>query len=326
MPVHVRTSQSARLSYSVACGPVASGSFLGGTLRSFGLKLSSMTRSFLALCVFMSIGMLSGCNGEVAIVHSLTELEANEIIVILAGEDIESNKIAEEGRVITWAVVVKGSTKADALSLLVANKMPKRRVMGLAEVYPPGSGGLIPTRSEEKAKFLMALQGEIERKLTSFPGILKVHVSVVIPEKEVVRDINVKAPEPSASVAVVFNLNKAGEAPLSRDQVANLTAASIEGLRSERVTVLLKKNEPMVIVSQSAAQKGPRPKSVMGIKVVDKKAANKAKIILLVSIALAGLGLLLGIGGIVRSLTLRSKLSKAEAKVNSLEKARREMA
>lgn len=297
-------------------------------LNPIALTLNATPKRALqrAIAVFglLLTTLFAGCDGDIDIVHGLTELEANEILVVLDQEGIDANKMIEEGRVITWAIVVKQSMKGDALGILVANRLPKPRPQGLAEVYPAGSGGLIPTKSEEKAKFLMALQGEIERKLTSIPGVLKAHVSVVIPEKEVVRDINQKPPEPSASVAVVYNPDASGEMPLTKAEVADLTAASIEALRAERVTVLLKKNAPMHLIG-AKKENGPKPKAVMGIKVVDKKAASKAKMILLVCVGLAALGMVLGIGGIVRAITLRSKLSKAEAKVTSLEKARREI-
>lgn len=146
--------------------------------------------SLAALCLLA----FAGCASDLDIVHGLNELEANEIIVVLGGEGITAMKAKEEGRVVTWAVIVNESEGQNALSLLVRNKLPRERSQGLAEVYPAGSGGLIPTRSEEKAKFLMAAQGEIERKLKSLPGVVRAHVSIVVPDKDVIRDLDAKPP------------------------------------------------------------------------------------------------------------------------------------
>ena len=160
-----------------------------------------------ALLLALMVGLLSACEGEIDVVHKLTEYEANEILVVLESQGITGMKRAEEGRIITYAIHVSESDRPAALSILVANQLPKPRSNGLQEVYPPGTSGLIPTRSEEKAKFLMAIQGEVERKLKNIPGVRMAHVSVVMPDKEIIRDIDEKAPEATASVALVYNLD-----------------------------------------------------------------------------------------------------------------------
>ena len=43
--------------------------------------------------------------------------------------------------------------------------------------------GLIPTSGEERAKFLAALEGEIEKQLKLIDGILDVQVQIVLPEE-----------------------------------------------------------------------------------------------------------------------------------------------
>ena len=113
------------------------------------------------------------------------------LVLVLEAKGIQATKVKIDGRVVTYAVTVTDSEERDAMRILVANKLPKRRPTGLAEVYPAGSGGLIPTRSEEKAKFLMALQGEVERKLQRLPGIQSAHVTIVQPDKDIVRDLAV---------------------------------------------------------------------------------------------------------------------------------------
>jgi type III secretion system YscJ/HrcJ family lipoprotein len=159
--------------------------------------------STIALCAVLSV--TAACEGVRELMQGLDEFEANEIMVVLEAKGIAADKVKLEGRVVTYAIVVPESDAKNALRILVANKLPKRRPMGLAEVYPAGSGGLIPTRSEEKAKFLMALQGEVERKLQRLPGIQSAHVTIVQPDKDIVRDLDTAPPPATASVAIVFN-------------------------------------------------------------------------------------------------------------------------
>ena len=158
------------------------------------------TRTPRLLWVFLAcaVALASGCGPNHDIVSGLDQLEANEILVVLRAKGIDGEKVKEEGRVVTFAVLVKDVDVDDALRLLVANKLPRTRSQGLKEVYPPGGGGLIPTKSEEKAKFLMAMQGEIERKLKAMPGIVQAHVSVVQPDKDIVRDLDTPPPPATA--------------------------------------------------------------------------------------------------------------------------------
>jgi type III secretion protein J len=292
-------------------------------LRTLALGI----RLLAPLLVAASLTVLTACEGELDIVHGLTELEANEILVVLETQGISAKKTMEEGRVVTWAVVVPGSRSKDALGILVANRLPKPRSSGLAQVYPAGSGGLIPTKSEEKAKFLLAMQGEVESMLKSLPGVQETRVSIVVPERDVIRDIDTKPPPATASVAVVYNPDKDKKPPVTKEEIQQLVAAAVEGLLPENVTVVMKENAPAPLVGAAAGARPMAPiagETVMSVRVVDKKAGLRAKLIIFSAFGLAGLGVLMGIIGIARFAMVKGKLSKAEAEVASLKKARRE--
>ncbi len=272
---------------------------------------------------------LTACAGERAIVHGLEEWEANEILVVLDSKGIPCDKLVEEGRIVTWQVVVPGNVASDALRLLVANHLPRQKPMVMSKVYPPGGGGLIPTKSEEKAKMLMAIQGEVERKLQQLPGIVQVHVSIVQPDKDVVRDLDTPPPNPMASVAMVFNpIDDRGTSSVTPDDVKMLVSASVEDLKPSNVTVIMKRNAPTAIIdpaSPEAGAAGPvTTKSVFGVKVADAKSAERIQLVLAALGLAAVLGLVLGVFGLARSVQLKSRVRKAEAQVTSMTKARRE--
>ena len=220
------------------------------------------------------------------------------------------------------------SASENALRILVRNKLPKTRSQGLAQVYPAGSGGLIPTQTEEKAKFLMAIQGEIEMKLKSFPGVVQAHVSVVTPAKDVIRDV-AEAPSPAtASVALVYNLRENGETPITMVEVQTLVAAAVEDLKPEQVQVVLKENQPLVLVdmeSESGNALGESTTAIFGIKVVNEKAKKRATNIIVSLLVLWIVGLVLALVFIWRAIAIRKKLAKAEAEAAALKKAGREL-
>ncbi len=279
-----------------------------------------------SLCVVLAT--VSACEGVKEVVQGLDEFEANEILVVLEAKGIQATKVKLEGRVVTYAVTVTESDERGAMRILVANKLPKRRPTGLAEVYPAGSGGLIPTRSEEKAKFLMALQGEVERKLQRLPGIQSAHVTIVQPDKDIVRDLDTPPPPATASVAIVFNAqDDRGSSLISQDDVQRLVAASVEDLKPQNVAVVMKKNEPAKLVDVfadgSTVGAPVTSQMVFGVKVADEDAAGKLKVRLVVFFLVSVLGLIVGGGGIARSVSLQRRVQRTEAELASIRKATR---
>ena len=285
---------------------------------------------FWATATISLFGLLaaSGCGGSREIVHGMDELEANEVMVVLEAKGIAAEKVTEPGRTITYAVAVSDVDSKDAMRLLVANHLPRARSQGLKEVYPAGGGGLIPTKSEEKAKYMMALQGEIERKLKTLPGIVSAHVSVVQPDKDVVRDLDAPASASTASVAIVYNaIDERGTAAVKEDEVKNLVASSVEDLKPSFVVVVMKRNVPAVLVDKFA-DSGSVETSIAeatkyGLRFADTRSLGRLEvyggIFLLVSIVC----LAVGVGGIVRSMGLRRRVTQKEAELTSMRKAGR---
>lgn len=290
---------------------------------------TSTPRAPRLLWVFLACLLAAaGCGGEQNIVGGLDEFEANEILVVLRAKGIDGEKHKEEGRVVTFSVTVKAVDADDALRLLVANRLPRARSQGLKEVYPPGGGGLIPTRSEEKAKFLMAIQGEIERKLKSMPGIVQAHVSVVQPDKDIVRDLDTPPPPATASVAIVYNaIDERGSAAVKEDEVRAMVASSVEDLRPQNVTVVMKKNAPSAlveeIVSSTAVEQAPAAATAFGLKLADKGSWQRLQLFAVGFLAVTVLGIAFGMGGLVRSMGLKKRVAKAEAELASVRKAGR---
>lgn len=286
-------------------------------------------RSPAALRAALTLTMFLGaCGGEDQVVHSLDEFEANEILVVLEAKGITGRKEPEPGRVITYAVAVPRIDARDAMRLLVANKLPRQRSQGLKEVYGAGSGGLIPTKSEEKAKFLMALQGEIERKLKNLPGIVQAHVSVVQPDKDIVRDLDTPPPPATASVAAVFNaIDERGTAAVKEDEVRGLVAASVEDLKPANVTVVMKRNVPATLVTEAAdsgtVETPVAVDNMFGLRLADKASVQRLGLYTGGALLIAVISLVVGVGGIVRSMSLKRRLATREAELTSIRKAAR---
>jgi type III secretion protein J len=160
------------------------------------MNISGFWRVALAM---VTVG-LAGC--ESAVEHGLTERDANEIRVVLSQQAIPSEKKLDEGgQSTTWSILVPKGEVNRATEILVANHLPPEHQAGLAQTYAQPS--MVPTETEQKARFIGALQGELAQTLESVDGVLSARVNVNIPEQNDLEDPN-KRPATSASVVVTY--------------------------------------------------------------------------------------------------------------------------
>ncbi len=175
----------------------------------------------------------------------LDEQEAQEICVALNQNGLDARasreKAAEQNAAPKWTVTVRGGDDNLVLAwrILKENGLPRQKVKGFEDVY--ASTGMIPTATEEKAKLLLALSGELTRTLKSVAGVTDARVQVVLPENSPLLDKSQWSP-PTASVLVK---HRWARPPLSEDEVKRLVARGVEGLQPENVAVVFKKVQPV---------------------------------------------------------------------------------
>ena len=201
------------------------------------------------LLVFTLLMFLSGCVSH-ELQSDLSEHEAQEIVVLLKDNGIDafaakspSEKKGEE----KWTVSIRGGDQNLARSwrVLQENGLPRQKDKGLEDVF--ANPGMIPTATEEKARLLVGISGEISKTLKSVSGIVDAHVLVVLPENSPLLDKSEIVP-PTASVLIKYRGN---DLPLSEDDVKKLVARAVEALRPENVAVVYKKIEPKQLTGQS---------------------------------------------------------------------------
>jgi type III secretion system YscJ/HrcJ family lipoprotein len=280
----------------------------------------------------LSILLLSACQSSQEIVSNLSEFEANEILVVLDGQDIQATKILVPVKIgnkpPTYSVQVSGFQTMDAMRILVDNRLPNSKSAGLGEVYPSDSSALIPSRTEEKAKFLRAIQGEIENMLKTLPDIVEARVIIVMPDQDVIRDLHAAPPKATASVAVVYNpIDSKGTAPVKAEEIKYLVASAVEDLSTSGVTVVMSQNlssrlvglpklvkkQPLVSPASTELHPATPPQTEHTHPVVTVKQPSLFKDDMVVTLfgILAIVGILLGLFGMIRNRSLRQQLSKA---------------
>lgn len=216
--------------------------------------------------------LLAGCEAELA--SGVSPDQANAMIVTLDAQRIAATKDRAEGDVERYAVRVARSDEGRALSILRAAGLPRNDDPGFAEVFAEAS--LVPTASEERARFTAALGGELARSVERLPGVIdaRVHVAMSDPSP---RPFGEAREAPRASVLARIEEN----AHLDENAVRSLVAFAIPGMRTEDVAV--------VIAEVPAAARGASALERVGPFAVASGHATTLKTLLGASLALHAL-------------------------------------
>ena len=192
---------------------------------------------------------LSAC-----VTHSLqtglTEQDAQEVVVLLNENGIEAfatKGVSEKKGEEKWDVMIRGGDQnlARAWRVLEENGLPRQKDKGLEDVF--SNSGMIPTATEEKARLLLGVSGEISRALKSIAGVVDAHVLVVMPDASPLLDKSERTP-PTASVLLKY---RGHDVPLGEDDVKKLVARAVEGLQPENVAVVYKRVETKPVEDRS---------------------------------------------------------------------------
>jgi len=230
------------------------------------------------LAPLVALLLLWGCQSTLE--GDLSESQANAIVSALHTQHIGAIKERREGggQETRYEVTVANDDVGEALAVLRAQNLPATPERGLEDVF--GEGGLVPTVTEERARYVAALGGELSRSLESMEGVLEARVHIGLPEAHDFA-LDEERPRPRASVL----LKHRSDTTPSRESVAALVAGAVERMRVEDVAV--------VLVPVSARAPSPAALVQVGPLTVTRGTAPTLKAILggalLLHLLLAGL-------------------------------------
>lgn len=195
-----------------------------------------MKTAIVILLSFIIMGV-SSCR-KIDLYHGLSEEEANEMLVVLQQDGIATSKVKEIIQNETfWTVQVDPNRLSDARRLLVDHNLPSRKELGLSGVYK--EKGLIPTPDEQKARFLLAVKGEIINSLRKIPEVVDADVILNIPTQEEFADPNAKEKRPTASIIIKARPSETAQDSLSEVKVQQFVANAVENLNPRDVSVII---------------------------------------------------------------------------------------
>src|SRR5450631_677193 len=172
------------------------------------------------------------------ILHGIDERAANDATAALERAGIGAEKLPDEGAQsgsgASYTIRVAHGDGTRAVDLLAALGLPRDKRRGFSETY--GQPSLIPTPSEERARYLDATAGEIERTLETVDGVVSARVHLVLEETD---PLAVDAKQKSPARAAVLIKARSGPTPISGPDVQKLVAGSVAGLDSAAVGVVV---------------------------------------------------------------------------------------
>jgi type III secretion protein J len=204
---------------------------------------------------FCAIALLAtGC--EVPVQYGLDEAAANEVVTALERANIAAAKVKEEGAGNEQTFMVTVTNEQDvrrAIELMRSLGLPRTRRSGLAEMY--GQPSLVPSATEERARFLKALGNDIERTLETIDGVVGARVHLVLPETDPLAADN--KPRVSAQAGVLIKTRAGVQIPLTEPQVQRLVAGAVSGLQAANVAVVVTEAPDWATAQTSLIAVGP---------------------------------------------------------------------
>jgi type III secretion protein J len=195
--------------------------------KSEAVRLPVLVLAILAM-------LLGACSSDVA--SGLSEDQAQEALAALSRAGVAATREAEAGegqKAPHFKLVVPTADVGRAAEVLRSEGLPRPPARGFAETY--ASPGMIPSPTEEHARYLKALSGEIAAQLERFESVIHASVIVTMPVPDPLAPPDVARGKPSASVLLKL---RAGSSPPAEADVKRLVAAAVEGLAPDGVAIV----------------------------------------------------------------------------------------
>lgn len=182
---------------------------------------------------------------QVAIVHELSERDANKIVVLLARSEIRAKvERSEKSQKVDWSVTVEPEDEMAARSILVANNLPKVKHGGLSGICKDTP--LIMSPETEKCRKILAYKEEIINSLESIRGVVSADVVLNIPDVQEYPSEDSVAPRPTAATTVQYLKEPNMASYLTEGKVQEFVSNSVSGLDARDVAVIITYLEPVL--------------------------------------------------------------------------------
>jgi type III secretion protein J len=251
------------------------------------------------LLLMIGLVLMTACESNKEIVSRLNEMEANDIVVFLAGRGIPSEKMAKAGTggggetVMEYTISVPDAHYVEAMALLSANGLPRSKTQSLLQIFP--AGGMMQDPTERQIRYQAGLAETLAGMIRKFDGVLDAAVVLSIPPAETIPGTSPQRPSASVYVKHQGVLDDPNNQITSK--IRRLLSGSVPGLAIDDVVVVSDRSRMAEISLSPSIQPFNAPeewRSVFGV-VVDKDSVGYlqtllASLLALLVFSLAGMG------------------------------------
>jgi type III secretion protein J len=179
------------------------------------------------------------------VINDIDERQANEIIVFLASNGIQAEKIPSPssapggaGGAPLWSIAVEGPRATDAMALLNQNGLPRIKGVDLLELF--AKQGFMTSDKEETIRYQAGLAQQIANVIRKIDGVIDADVQLSFPPTETTPLIGATAPPQKITAAVYVKHQGILDDPNSHlvTKIKRLVAGSVNGLDANDVTVI----------------------------------------------------------------------------------------
>lgn len=186
-------------------------------------------------CVCAALLVLTACGGQVDLMASVPENEANEVLTALLSAGINVEKVpAKDGMV---SLRVGSGQVAQALALMRERGLPRDPFSGIGKTFK--KEGMISSPLEERARYLYALAQELENTLAKLDGVIAARVHVVLPERGIAGE-----PGTPSTASVFVKYMEGYNLDAQQPQIRRLVTNAIPNLAADRVSIVLVPAQP----------------------------------------------------------------------------------
>lgn len=201
--------------------------------------------------IVLALAVFSACSSEVA--AGLDEAQSQEALAALARAGVAAEREgAGDGAKRRYRIHVASADAGKAADVLRSQGLPRAPEKGLGELF--GSAGMIPSPTEERARFMKALAGEVAMLLERLDAVADASVIVTVPAEDPLAAPDAPRGRPTASVLMKL---RPGATPPATDDVRRLVAGAVPGLLPDDVTVVAEATAAPPAVESAFARIGP---------------------------------------------------------------------
>ncbi|EAY0104926.1 EscJ/YscJ/HrcJ family type III secretion inner membrane ring protein [Salmonella enterica] len=173
--------------------------------------------------MFVVLFILTGCKQE--LYSSLNEKEANQMQALLISNKIDV--IKKKNKDGFFSISVDELDFVRSVNVLNINGLPKNNYVNAESIFP--SGQLVTSPLQEKARLTYLKEQNIERLMSTVPGVLESNVVLTMEDKN----------QP-ASVSVIIISSPLSNIQSINYQLKELIRNSIGDIQSENITLVIR--------------------------------------------------------------------------------------